>query len=107
MSKAARHLGLLKFLCKCKKSQRKGILNCLDKDQVHAICECAENILRGTVKLSEKQKLRLKKHRAILVNLANHKICWKKKKRIVQKGDGILTTLLGIAIPALASAFGT
>jgi len=72
---------------------------------VYAICECSDNILRGKITISPRQKLRLKKHVDTLKNLADTSINWKKKQKYLksQKGGAILSTILGVALPALIS----
>lgn len=78
------------------------MLKNMDKKQVHALCECACNIVKGNVPLNKKQYNRLKKYKNPLLKLANRNIKWKTKKNlIVQRGSGLITSLLGIALPAL------
>ena len=101
------NLDMLKVLngCKCPK-QKSQLVNCCNKDQIGAICECADNLLRGNVPLTPQQKKRLRKHKTTIRKLASKKIRWKRKKKfIMQKGGGLLTTILGVAVPALVSLF--
>jgi hypothetical protein len=93
-------------MCICRGKEKKKLIASCKKKDIHAICECAENVLVGNVPLTPQQKKRLKKHKKALIKLANTNIDWKKKKRFIQqKGSGLLTTLLGVAVPALISLF--
>ena len=68
------------------------------------ICECAFNILRGTVPLTVEQKNHLRKHVTQLRALTRKGNKIERKKQIIQRGGGcflptflipIVTTLLG------------
>ena len=80
------------------------VKNC-DKEEIYAVCECADNVLAGRVPLTSEQKRRLKRHKAAIKRLANTRISWRKKRISLQRGGGLLTTLLGVAVPALISLF--
>jgi hypothetical protein len=99
---AERNLCLLKTICKCKKS---GIVKHCDRDGIISICECADNLLKGRVTLTSQQKKRLARHKTAIKKLANTRIGWKRKRVILQRGGGLLTAILGVAVPALISLF--
>ena len=99
-----KHFDFLHMLCKCR-NNRKHLLRGCNREQIYAICECSENVLRGRVKLGRQQKERLKRHKRTLVTLADPHIRWRQKKDILQRGSGVLTTLLSVAIPALVGLF--
>jgi hypothetical protein len=105
MAWACKHFGTLKKLHRCGRSQRAHLISRCGPEQIKAICECADNILRGAVPLTTKQKQRLYKHSNLLANFADPKIGWQRKRNFLktQEGGAILTTILGIAIPALVS----
>ena len=105
MAYACKHVNFLKKLHKCKKSNRNHLIEECDKERVYAICECSDNILRGEIPITPRQKQRLKKHVNTLKNLADSSINWKKKQTYLksQEGGAILSTVLGIALPALIS----
>ena len=102
---ARKHLETLCKLCKCCGQKRNHLLKNCGKDEIYAICECAENVLTGRIPLTEQQKQRLKRHRTALLKIANTNINWKKKRNSLQTGSGVLTALLGVAVPALISLF--
>jgi hypothetical protein len=75
---------------------RKSIIRDADKSLLNAISECCLNVLHGRVPLSSKQKLRLSKHKNELRKLAEKRAGVRKRKRVlVQSGDGFLTALIG------------
>ena len=45
---------------------RKGIISNCDKELIHTISECALNVLRGDVNLTDCQKKRLRKFKGLL-----------------------------------------
>ena len=57
-----RHVLCLQMLNRTKNTKlRKAILEYADADLISALCECAHNILRGTVRLTPREKVRLRK----------------------------------------------
>lgn len=76
--------------------ERKAVLKVLDARKIRSICECAFNLLRGNINLTDKCKLRqLSKHKVTLRQLAKRGDSWKKKRQVlVQKGGGILLPIL-------------
>ena len=102
--KAKDNLDLLRLLSKAKPKQQKEFIKATNAEQVLALCECADNTLRGNVNLNPSQKKRLAKHKSVLRHLANTKISWKtKQKKLVQKGSGFLSILLPAIIALLSS----
>jgi hypothetical protein len=105
-SYAEKHVNALRALCKCGCKGGKDLINACEKEHIYAICECAENLLIGRVPLTESQKTRLRKHKKAMLHLADTSIGWRKKKKLIQqKGSGLLTTILGVALPALIGLF--
>jgi hypothetical protein len=105
MAYAPKHYEFLKKLHRCGKSQRPHLISECDREKVFAICECSDNILRGQVPLTTRQKQRLKKHVNVLKNLADTSVGWKKKQKFLgtQEGGSILATILSVVLPGLAS----
>ena len=104
-SYAVEEIDFLKKLHKCGKSKRPHLASECQEKQVFAVCECSDNYLRGKIPATTRQKQRLKKHVNILKNLADPSINWKKKRTYIatQEGGAVISTLLGIALPALLS----
>ena len=65
--------------------------------------ECAHNLLKGTVPLTEKQRKALKKHASGIRALAKKKTTLKKRLAVEQKGG----FLFGLIAPILASLAGS
>ena len=68
-----------------------------------ALRECAHNILKGTVPLTEKQRKILKKHASGIRTIAKKKTPLKKRLVVEQKGG----FLLGLLAPILTSLAGS
>ena len=105
MSYACKHVGFLKRIHRCGKSKFCHLIGECDQERINAICECTDNVLRGNVPITTRQKKRIEKHREVLQNIADPSIDWKRKRKFLQtqEGRGIITTTLGIALPALIS----
>lgn len=95
---------ILRSLCYLPKTERFALLKQVDLRLVKLICECAYNILRGTVPLTTQQKSHLKRHVGQLRRLTRKGEKIEKKRQIIQRGGGgflpallvpIVTTLLG------------
>ena len=74
---------------------RKAILEYADADLISALCEIAYNTLRGTVRLTPREKVRLRKYKDKLRMIANRRLslCGRRRE-IQQNGGGFLPTLL-------------
>lgn len=97
-----KHLGILESLCLLPPAERRVLLGHIDLKLTRCICECAYNVLRGSVKLSPEQKSQLAKHAPLLRQLAKKGEKIAKKRKIVQQrgGGAFLPTLL---IPVLSA----
>ena len=76
---------------------------------IRIICECCLNVLKGNVKLSKRDKERLKKHRNLLRQLAEKKrVSLKSKQVLIQKGGAaFLPLLLGPILSAITGLLTT
>lgn len=94
---------LLEALIHATPKERKALLKACDASRIHSICECAYNLLRGNIPLSEKERKQLSKHKSILRRIVKRGECWaKKRKYLVQQGGGvIIPLLLSTALQAL------
>lgn len=77
----------------------------LNKDLIHCICECAQNLLHGKVPLNKHQKTDLSRRKKSLRELVKRKVSLAKKKKIIQSG-GFLGALLGPIVSILGGLFG-
>lgn len=99
------HSELLRALHRATPSMRQSMLKASDCGLVRSICECADNTLKGHVKLSSLQKTRLSRHKKILRKLVRRGQNWKTKKKILlQRGGAILPLLLGPLLGGVLSS---
>ena len=73
---------------------RKAILEYADAEQISAFCECALNILKGTVRLTPREKVRLGRYTSDLRTISNRKTAVTRRRRILQQKCGFLPALL-------------
>ena len=88
------------------KQKQKWLKKNSNKEFVHCICECAQNILNGKVPLSTKQKKELRRQKTGLRNLVKRSLSIKKKQKILQKG-GFLGAILGPIVSVLGGLLGS
>ena len=89
---------------------RKAILEHADADLISALCECAHNILRGTVRLTPREKVRLRKYKNKLRLLVNKRLSVSRRRREIQQSGGFLPALLAplattVFLPLLSQLF--
>ena len=92
----------LRVLAKATPKQYKGLIDGANKDLIHAVCECATNCLNGNIPLTPRQKKRLAPYKKNLRHLANKKVRFQDKRKVIQKG-GFLGALLKPIIQTLGS----
>ena len=98
--RAKRQVFCLQMLNRTKNTKlRKAILEYADSVLISALCECAHNILRGTVRLTPGEKVRLRKYKNQLGLIANRRLSI---AREIQQTGGFLPALLA---PLAATAF--
>ena len=101
----------LQMLIKTKNAKlRKAILEHADSELIRALCECAHNILRGNVKMTPREKTRLRKYHTKLRLIARKNVSVKQKRRHLQQTGGFLPALLAplaasVVIPLLRQLF--
>ena len=101
----------LQMLIKTKNAKlRKAILEHADPELIRALCECAHNILRGNVKMTPREKTRLRKYQTKLRLIARKNVSVKQKRRHLQQTGGFLPALLAplaasVVIPLLRQLF--
>jgi len=104
-SSRARHLlSVLKPINKLHRKKQNQFIGRCDKSTLDSICECAKNVLKGNVRLTPTQLVKLRKHKNAIRQLSLKKTSLKKKRRILQNG-GFLSALIGPAISLLTSLF--
>ena len=75
-----RNLAALQDLVKASNAVKRSMISNADKDLILSLVECATNIIRGNVKLSDVQFQRLKRYKTELERFTNPKTSQKKRK---------------------------
>ena len=104
MKRLQNHANILKVLAKAKPPLQKAIIRAGDKGWVDTLCDCAQNILKGNVPLTSRQKTCLRRHKHLLRSLTERQSV-QKKKQILQRG-GFLAGLLAPVLGILGSVLG-
>jgi len=106
-SRIKRHIPFIRQLNnKSEKKTRDKYIKRASQEEIYTICECALNICKGNVPLSNKQLTKLKKYQRNLHHLAFGKSNLQTKKRyIIQKGGGLLPIIVASVLPLLAKIF--
>lgn len=101
-----RNIENLKILKKLKKQRRSAFLKTARKDLILCICDCANNVLRGNIRLKTGEKRALKRHKAALRQLAERRKGLEQKRKILVQKGGFLPFLLGPIISAAGGLIG-
>lgn len=92
----------LKLLCKAKK--KSAFLRKCPNSVIKNVCECALNLLKGTIPVTKRQKNRLTPYKRTLRRLGDKKVpLFKKRRLLVQKGEGFLSILIPAAVSVLST----
>lgn len=104
-AKAVQHADYLSLLHRTKnKKKRNQLIEIASRDQIDAISEVIENILRGTLVLTQVQKEKLRRYKNCMRLLISKSIpLVKKRNQLHSYSGGFLPALLGAAIPAIGS----
>lgn len=106
--KSQQHRDLLKILSKAKPSLRKAILREADKPLVYSICEICDNLLSGNVPITPAQKIKLRRHKKVIRDIAKKGEGWQKKRKLLNQHGGaflpILLSVLSSVLPAILGA---
>jgi len=98
-----KYLPVVKRITKlCEKAKRDYVRKC-DKEFLDCISECAKNVLKGNVALTDRKKTKLRRSRNDLRALSVKKTL-RKKRGILQKG-GFLSALLPPVLAVLSELF--
>lgn len=92
----------LKLLQKSREKSKilKNCSNCMIK----TICECVLNLLKGNLPISKRAKTQLTPFKKTLRTLAQKRVpLYRKRRLLIQKGDGFLSFLIPTALTVLSS----
>ena len=89
MEKWTRQEPYLRAIAEGSPKQRRHVLNHADKQLLYCLCECALNLVEGSVALTTAEKKALARHRRKLLILACSNIPLKYKREVLrQRGSG-------------------
>ena len=92
----------LKLLNKTKK--KSAFLKKCPNTVIKGVCECALNLLKGNISITKRQKNKLIPYKRVLRRLGEKKVpLFKKRRLLVQKGEGFLSVLIPAAISVLST----
>ena len=92
-SRVRKQLATFRRLRRMNERDRREFVRRCDPELVSCVCECAKNVLKGRVPLSEHQLKKLRHWKKCLRVLSTKKSSLKHKKKLLQKG-GFLGALL-------------
>ncbi len=105
--KAAKHIDYLSLLGKEKcKRRRDLLLDYASKEQIYAIAECIDNVLRGVVPLKQDQLRRLKKYKTPMRHVSDRRTPVVTKRETLKQKGGFLGALIPLAVSAIGSLIG-
>ena len=102
MNHLERNLEYLKILSFCSKTNKNLIVKKGTKDLINTLNECAINTLNGNIRISNKNKSKLKRFKYPLRKLVRNKKISDKKKILIQEG-GFLQYILPGAITLITT----
>ena len=79
----------------------KKIIESANRDVIKAISEISINTLNGVLKLTPSQRLKLKRYKNVMRKIGQKKIKMADRKKIIQRGRGLLPLLLKFALPMI------
>ena len=80
------HLPLVRFIATAKPKQALAVLKILTNDQIRVLSEISDNTINGRVDLTDDAKVRLRKYKLFLTQLASKKKSIRTKKGLVLRG---------------------
>ena len=90
------HLYTLKGLKRAKLSSLSQKLSILSKEQVKFLVECAFNILKGILPLTNKELSRAKKFKPVYQLLTKKTSTWKKRKEVLVQNPKFAKSLISV-----------
>lgn len=88
------------------KVKRNQLIEYASREQINAIAECIDNVLRGIVPLSGKEINYLRRYKTPMRLVSNKRVPLKEKKSTLKQRGGFLTALLPIAASVLGPLLG-
>jgi len=101
-ARVKKYLPVLKRIRRMGDRAKREYVHKCDTEFVNCVSECAKNVIKGNVPLSDRQMTNLRRKRHDLRALSKKKTPLQTKRKILQKG-GLLTAL----IPPVLSVLGS
>lgn len=105
MSKVLNNKNFLDLLTKSNRKKQKILVQNASNEEIKSICEIILNLLKGNLKIDQKDFNKLHKKKKILRNLVKRG-SYKSKKFLIQKG-GFLQVLIPAIVSGLASVLSS
>jgi hypothetical protein len=104
MDRISKHRGFLRRLLQQKDNIEAKEVAKISDQQLCVICELVKNLVHNpALKLGERERELLEKHEKQIRELINRRVPKKKKRKILQKGAGVLLPLiLGLIAPIIS-----
>jgi len=96
-----KYLPVLKRIRRLGEKARREYVRKCDREFIECVSECAKNIIKGNVPLTDRQKATLRRKRYDLRSLSKTKTPLKTKRKILQSGG-----FLGAILPPVLSVLG-
>jgi len=103
-NRVKKYMPVLKRITKLGEKAKRDYVRKCNRDFLDCISECAKNVLKGNVALTDRQKTKLRRSRNDLRALSVKKTSLREKRRILQK-DGFLSALLPPVLAVLSELF--
>jgi hypothetical protein len=103
-----KHADILRLLYKAKPKVRAQLLARASRKLTSVLCSIAKNTLCGVIKLNEKEKKSLIKHKEQLRKIVKRGDNWQRKKLLFLEGGGaLLSALLGPFLAIISSTLAS
>ena len=98
----------IKFLSVCRDPKVVNqILRKADKSLVKGICNAAYNVSRGDIPLTRQRKRHFARYRQVFNKLTSSKIGLHQKRKSIQRGGGLVSTIVPILLSTVLTALGS
>ena len=105
-AKLEKHMPFLKKLMEAPVKKRVQIIKRAPSCLIRYLSECALNVLKGNLKLSDDQYVKLKPHKQVLLRVSKPSLSMRERRKILlKKKGGVLPALIPMVLPILGSLF--
>ena len=97
-----RHKPFLELLGTSEPDQQQALLETATAEQVHCLCLCVENVMKRKYLMPKHVMKKLRPYKHEMLRLADRGKCGRKKRILIQHGEGFLGLLLSPILESLA-----